>query len=340
MKMQDNPFPMSATCSRPGNAVSPPFANIHTHGQPTLTDLMLWSIGRRVRSVPRPPSSDLSPAQPDLRRIHSPNRSSLVTWIGHSTLLIQMAGLSILTDPHFSTYASPVPGIGPRRWQAPGLGVNDLPAIDFVLISHNHYDHLDLASVRTLARRKPAPLFVVPSGLEQWFSRHIPGSKTVAMHWNQTVCPPNLDIVFVPVQHWSKRGVWDMNTSLWGGFVLVSDAERFFFAGDLGYSPACAEIGRRFGPFDLAAIPIGAYAPRWFMHNQHIDPWEAVQVHTDVRAKRSLGIHWGTFHGITDEPLDQPPRDLEAAKRKAGLSDDAFFVVRHGQSVDIKIRKA
>lgn len=319
-------------------APGPVFRNRYPHGRPGLRDLLRWNRERRRLGLPAPPKADLSPVPPDLERLRSGAPRGRVTWIGHSTLLVQMAGLNILTDPHFSAYAAPVPGLGPRRWQPPGLGLDELPGVDMVLISHNHYDHLDLPSVRALAARNPDALFAVPRGLEKWFATRMPHAQVRSMDWDERLPADSgtgLEVCFVSVQHWSKRGLWDTDRSLWGGFALLSAGMRFFFAGDLGYSAACRDIGRLYGPFDLAAIPIGAYEPRWFMHNQHINPEEAVQVHRDIRSRRSLGIHWGTFHGITDEPLDQPPVDLAEARERAGLPPEEFFVLRHGQSVDI-----
>lgn len=327
MTIQQNIFPQNSSV----------FRNQYPHGRPGLLDLLRWSWERRRHKLPPLPRTDLSPVTPDLKRIHRDAPKGRVTWIGHSTLLVQMAGSHVLTDPHFSAYASPIPGFGPRRWQAPGLRVEELPGLDAVLISHNHYDHLDLPSIRALVARYPHALFVIPKGLEKWFATRVPQARIRAMRWDERFLLENsdLEIRFVSVQHWSSRGLWDTNRSLWGGFVLLTPRMRFFFAGDLGYSLACQDIGREHGPFHLAAIPIGAYEPRWFMRNQHVNPEEALQVHRDIRARRSLGIHWGTFHGITDEPLDQPPADLARAREQAGIAEKEFFVLRHGQSVDI-----
>lgn len=313
------------------------FRNRYPHGRPDLLDFLRWERERRRHKLPPPPQTDLSPITPDLQRIQTHTPKGRVTWIGHSTLLVQMAGRNILTDPHFSAYASPIPGFGPRRWQAPGLRVDDLPGVDAVIISHNHYDHLDLPSIRALVARHPRALFIIPQGLERWFATRAPQARIHCMRWDEQFLmeKSGLEIRFVSVQHWSSRGLWDTNRSLWGGFALLAPQMRFFFAGDLAYSPACHDIGKEHGPFHLAAIPIGAYEPRWFMKNQHVNPKEAVQVHRDVRARRSLGIHWGTFHGITDEPIDQPPADLAKALTQAGLSEQDFFVLRHGQSVNI-----
>ena len=218
---------------------------------------------RRRQGLPAPPRADLSPVPPDLERIRSGAPRGRVTWIGHSTLLVQMAGLNILTDPHFSACAAPLPGLGPRRWQPPGLGLDELPGVDMVLISHNHYDHLDLPSVRALAARNPDALFAIPRGLERWFATRVPHAQVRSMDWDERLPADSgtgLEVCFVSVQHWSKRGLWDTDRSLWGGFALLSAGMRFFFAGDLGYSAACRDIGRLYGPFDLAAIPIGAFS--------------------------------------------------------------------------------
>lgn len=311
------------------------FSNRHPHDQPSLADLLRWTIGRRRHGLPPVPTDPLQPVAPDLRHIHGPIDSDQLTWIGHSTLLLRLNGRTFLTDPHFGSYAAPMPGMGPVRWQPPGLLLSELPPIDVVLISHNHYDHLDRLSLRRIQALNPQVRYLIPRGLDRWFARHLPDAKTASLHWDDHVEMHGVRIIFTAVQHWSKRTLTDTNRSLWGGFVMHAPATRFLFGGDLGYSPACRELGETYGPFDLAAIPVGAYEPRWFMHNQHVDPAQAVQVHLDVRATRSVGIHWGTFHGITDEPLDQPPRDLARARQAAGLQEDDFFLLRHGQTIAI-----
>jgi L-ascorbate metabolism protein UlaG (beta-lactamase superfamily) len=255
-----------------------------------------------------------------------------VTWVGHATVLLRVGGLSVLTDPQFSERASPVPFAGPKRVAPPVPALSELPHIDAVVVSHNHYDHLDLASVRALAAQAGgSPRFYVPLGLKDWFVRR--GIHDVTeMDWWQSTRLGGLTIDLVPVQHWSKRTLRDTNQSLWGGWVLRHPELAFFFAGDTGYSKDFQDIRAKFGGFDLAAIPIGAYAPRWFMQIMHLDPAEAVQVHKDINARRSLAIHWGTFANLTDEILYEPPQRLAEERKKAGLSEDDFFVLRHGET--------
>jgi L-ascorbate metabolism protein UlaG (beta-lactamase superfamily) len=259
-----------------------------------------------------------------------PNPS--VTWVGHSTLLLRVGGKVVLTDPQFSERASPIAFAGPKRVVPPAPALEQLPHVDAVVISHNHYDHLDLSSVAKLAKQAGgSPRFFVPLGLKDWFVRRGIGN-VVELDWWERVEYQGLEIHFVPVQHWSKRTLLDENQALWGGWVVRHPELSFFFAGDAGYSKDFADIGARFGGFDLAAIPIGAYAPRWFMKIMHLDPAEAVQAHKDVKARQSVGIHWGTFEGLTDESLYEPPLVLAQERIKAGLAESDFFVMKHGET--------
>ena len=265
-------------------------------------------------------------ARPNL----APNPS--VTWVGHATVLLRVGGLNVLTDPHFSQRASPLSFAGPKRVVPPVPALSELPHIDIVLISHNHYDHLDRESVRRLAAQPGgSPRFFVPLGIKDWFAR-LGIDEVAEMGWWDTTELKGLEIHFVPSQHWSKRTLTDANQTLWGGWVVRHPELSFFFAGDSGYSQDFADIGAKFGGFDLAAIPIGAYAPRWFMQIMHMDPAEAVRVHQDVRARQSLAIHWGTFANLTDESLYEPPQRLAHALQQAGLSERDFFVLRHGET--------
>lgn len=311
------------------------FQNNYPHAHPSRLDFWRWTVQRRLAGLPRPPRQDLAPITPDLEFIRSNRDQTAVTWIGHATVLMQMGGLNILTDPQFSERASPFSRIGPGRWQPPGVAMADLPRIDMVLVSHNHYDHLDLASVRALAGQQGGPpLFLVPLGIKEWFHRNVPEAqgRVLDFDWWDNRDLLGAKVHFVPAQHWSQRTLWDRNRTLWGGWVVQQPGFVFYFAGDMGYSRDTLDIGERFGGFDLAAIPVGAYEPRWFMRNQHVNPEEAVQVHKDVRAGQSLGVHWGTFQGITDEPLDQPITDLAAALERHGLSQEDFFLLRHGET--------
>ena len=250
-------------------------------------------------------------------------------WIGHATVLIQLAGRNILTDPHFTGRASPVSFAGPERITPPAVAIEALPHIDAVLISHNHYDHLDRESVVRLAAQPGGPpRFFVPLGLREWLAAE--GIETATeLDWWEQASLGDLAFHLVPVQHWSARGVNDRNRTLWGGWVVEALGFRAFFAGDTGYSKDFADIHARFGGFDLALLPIGAYEPRWFMRTQHVNPEEAVRIHQDIGARRSLAIHWGTFV-LTDEPMDEPPQKLAQALAAAGLSERDFTALPHG----------
>lgn len=254
------------------------------------------------------------------------------TWIGHATYLIQFAGLNILTDPVLSMRTSPVQWAGPKRIAPLGLGLDEIPRIDLVLISHNHYDHLDSQTVQQIGRRDQ-PAFVMPLGVLEWFKqRRISHAKE--FDWWQSTLEKGVRIHVVPAQHFSGRSLRDRNHSLWCGFVLEAEGRRIYFAGDTGYGRDFVDIGRHFGTMDVSMIPIGAYDPRSFMRPVHVDPEEAVRIHQDVNSKLSLAMHWGTFR-LTLEPLDEPPLRLRAAMETAGLAPDTFRVLNHGETLKL-----
>jgi L-ascorbate metabolism protein UlaG (beta-lactamase superfamily) len=266
-------------------------------------------------------------------RLHTPagDGEITLTWIGHATLLLQLGGLNVLTDPHLTGRASPFSFLGPKRKVPPALSLEELPRIDVVLISHNHYDHLDRPTVVGLARQPGgSPRFFVPLGMKAWFADE--GIEDVVeQDWWQHSDYRGLRIHQVPAQHFSARGLFDRNEVLWGGFVVEHPGFRFYFAGDAGYGPDFADIGARFGSIDLAALPIGAYEPRWFMKAMHIDPAEAVQAQQDLRARYAVAMHWGTFE-MTDEPFDEPPQALARALQAAGRPPERFFLLKHGET--------
>jgi L-ascorbate metabolism protein UlaG (beta-lactamase superfamily) len=303
--------------------------------------LARWQWQRWVSGLPKPPAAAHRGwrVTPDLALLHAPGANPSVTWIGHATLLLRLGGLNVLTDPHFSERASPVDFAGPKRFLPPGVALADLPEIHAVVISHNHYDHLDVASVRALHARSGGTLrFFVPLGLKAWFADL--GIDTVTeLDWWDSAELGGVRFTLTPAQHWSARGVLDRNRSLWGGWAIAAPELHVLFAGDTGYAAHFAEIGRRLGPFDLAAIPIGAYAPRWFMRPQHVDPADALRIHRDVGARQSLGVHWGTFE-LADDALDDAPQALAAARREAGMADAEFFVLRVGETRRLTPRTA
>ncbi|MFO1218870.1 MAG: MBL fold metallo-hydrolase [Burkholderiaceae bacterium] len=329
------------------------FQNNHAEFEPkSLLALARWQFSAWRDGLPRQPATPTPTIVPDLGLIQGNGKAGarmqpMVTWIGHATVLAQFAGLNVLTDPMFSQRASPLSFLGPTRRQKPGVLPGELPHIDLVLISHNHYDHLDEPSVRSLAAQPGgSPLFVVPLGLKAWLAEH-GVTHAVELDWWQAHRVGEVEIVLTPVQHWSGRGLTDRMKTLWGGFALFSPQLHLFFAGDTGYSKDFADIHERFadrqspaagGGFDIALLPIGAYEPRWFMGTQHINPDEAVRVHRELGAKTSLGIHWGTF-SLTDEALDDPPRLLAAARKAQGVSDAAFFTLAVGETRRLAARR-
>jgi len=325
-----------------------------------LGDLLRWRWDAVRDDLPQPAQTPTPTTAADLPRISAYQRSApdsnaarsasppAVTWIGHASALVQAGGLNVLTDPIFSERAFPVQIAGPKRAQAPGVALDDLPPIDVVVISHNHYDHLDRASVVGLNARAQAQgtntLFLVPLGQRPWFES-LGITHVVELDWWQKHTVRGVDFFLTPVQHWSARGVTDQNQTLWGGWAVFAADLHWYFGGDAGYSLNFLETRQHFvdrfapdGGFDLALIPIGAYEPRWFMRVHHMNPEEAVQAHLDLRAKRSVAVHWGTF-SLTDEPLDQPPKDLALARAAKGLTDTDFAVFKIGETRTVPARK-
>jgi len=252
-----------------------------------------------------------------------------VTWVGHATLLVQLDGVNVLTDPQWSQRASPVTFAGPRRVTPPALAFEALPPIHVVVISHDHYDHLDVATVQRL-HATHRPRFLVPLGMKAWFLDLGIGDVDELDWWDAREVR-GVTFTCVPAQHFAQRSPWDMNRRLWAGWTIGGRDRRLFFAGDTAYFEGFKEIGARLGPFDLAAIPIGAYLPPTMMRAVHTNPAEALDVFRDVRARAMLPIHWGTFD-LADEPLTEPPLLLERHARERGLGPDRVWLFKHGET--------
>jgi N-acyl-phosphatidylethanolamine-hydrolysing phospholipase D len=327
----------------------------------SFADLVRWQGERFRAGIPAdgwlsfsrsPTKADFKrafPAQvPDTAVLASPPKEGTVRalWIGHATVLAQLGNVTALFDPVFAERASPVQFAGPRRVTAPALLPEDpgFPEVDMIFISHNHYDHLCSGSVKRLhARFGKNVIWYVPLGLGIWFHRRGISNVVELDWWGHVVHPRSgVEVIFTPAQHWSLRNPLapsgGRKASLWGGWALIAGGRRqptakFFFAGDTGYCPVYKEIGEKLGPFDLSAIPTGAYSPRWFMRQQHVDPGEAVKIHRDLRSLRSFAIHLATFP-LADEAMDEPVALLEREARAAGLAEDEFMTLRVGAHIE------
>jgi len=299
-----------------------------------LTPQARWPSHVHVQPRPAPPLADAA---------------VVVTFIGHSTWLIQTRAGNLLTDPMYSRCAGPFNRFGPRRVRDPGVLFDDLPPISIVLLSHNHYDHCDLATLRRLARRFD-PVVVTPLGngrLVRSAGIRRPG-RVVELDWWDEADVAGLPIMLTPAQHFSARTPFDRNRALWSGFMITVDHEaalereasarrvptRLYFAGDTAYGTFFREIARRLGPIDLAFLPIGAYEPRWFMRAVHMNPEEAVQAHLDLQPARSVAMHFGTIQ-LTLEGIDEPLRALEAALRAKSIPAERFQALPFGDSIRV-----
>lgn len=310
------------------------FENLYEHAPHRLWQVAQWKLGLRGlrpnKVRPAGWSKDFETLMPGgSSPMTSPPAGVLQwTWIGHASFLLQGAGLNILIDPVFSTYCFPVPGPRLKRLHPPGLALESLPPIHVGIITHSHYDHLDRATVRRLGADVT---YGVPAGLGCWFRKR-GRNRVVELGWWESASPmTGLRLHCLPAQHFSARTWRDLNQTLWCGWLIELGDWKIYVAGDTGYCPVFTEIGERFGPMDLAILPIGAYEPRWLMQPIHVNPEESVQIHQDVRSRRSVASHWGTFD-LTDEPIWEPPMRLRAAVGRAGLTPESFQTMRIGET--------
>ncbi|MBV9225208.1 MAG: MBL fold metallo-hydrolase [Acidobacteriaceae bacterium] len=294
-----------------------------------LLDVLRWKLTSRAAKSP----AFIDDVQPSIPVRSLPEQKIRVTLVNHSTALLQAHGLNILTDPVWSERASPFPFMGPRRHRAPGVRFEDLPPIDLVLLSHNHYDHLDLSTLRQLKRNHQSE-YVVPLGLAKLLSKH----KLPAAHeidWGDSLTLRGITIHAVPALHFSARGLGDRNRTLWCGYLLETAGGLIYYAGDTAHGEHFAAIHKLYEPPRVALLPVGAYQPRWFMSAVHMDPEEAVSAHQVLGAQVSIAIHHGTFQ-LTDEALDTPRRELESCIRKAGVDPKCFQILQNGQFADFQ----
>lgn len=269
------------------------------------------------------------------------NNYSQITWLGHSTFLVQHNGVAILTDPIFSDRASPTSFAGPQRYIPHAMDYRLLPAIDWVVISHNHYDHLDASSIALLIEKSEGqgtPIqFAVPQGLGEFMLDNDVKSENIhELDWEQSTQKKTVNIQALPSQHWSARGLSDKRKTLWASWAITINEYKIWFAGDTGYNDVqFKQIGEQLESVDLALIPIGAYAPRWFMQYYHVNPEEAVKIHQEVNSKLSIGMHWGTFPLSAEAPL-APALELKKQLEKAALSTHEFVTLKVGETRPLK----
>ena len=309
------------------------FANPYSCGlKHGLFDIILWKTGflkDKKRSFNSPAVTGITSL------LTSDKNKPSAIWINHSTFLVKVNGTCFLTDPVWSKKCSPFKLFGPSRLHKPSILLEELDKIDFVLISHNHYDHLDKSTIKKLNARFPNIQWIVPSGLKKWFRKNSINNVHEFLWW-QSIRLDGFDITAVPAQHFSGRHILDYNRSLWAGYVVEENisGKKFYFAGDTAYNEYdFKEIGKKFENIDLSLIPIGAYIPRAFTKPIHVDPYESVKIHEDVRSNFSIGMHWKTFH-LSDEPQELPPYDLHIALKQGNIDPMKFIAVEPGTYVN------
>jgi L-ascorbate metabolism protein UlaG (beta-lactamase superfamily) len=321
-------FPVSDHCD------GERFGNPYAPAGRSLRDVWRWMRTRERTAWPA--SAELGPHPPPPPRVDP--GSAAVTFVGHSTFLIRTASLVMITDPVFTTHAGPFGWLGPPRVRPPAIPLRALPPVSLVLLSHNHYDHLQPSSLRALGAPVVTALgvgrHVPPGGRDSGSPNPVASAFRRNVHeldWWQDVRIGAATVTAVPAQHFSARTPWDKNATLWCGFVVEVDGVTIYFTGDSGYSPQFAEIGGRFPAIDVALVPIGAYEPRWFMTPMHMNPDEAVRAHVDLGARVSIGMHFGTFQ-LTDEGIDAPLQALEAARVRHDVAPEVFRVLDFGET--------
>jgi L-ascorbate metabolism protein UlaG (beta-lactamase superfamily) len=299
------------------------FKNINNVQANGFGEVLKWMVQREKE--PWQPSPELPPGSAPKKESENLN----ITFINHSTFLIQWDGKNILTDPIWSERTSPVSFAGPKRKRPPGILFEDLPTIDVVLISHNHYDHLDLPTIKQL-EKKFSPLFVVPLGVDLLLKNKGIERVTV-MDWWEDFSYGSFNIACVPAQHFSGRGIGDRDQTLWAGYIIIHEQESLYFVGDTGYGSFFQKIKQKYAPIDVALIPIGAYKPKWFMSPIHISPAEAVKVHQELGIGTSIAMHHGTFP-LADDGKDDPINDLQKALQEQQVPANNFVILEEGKA--------
>ncbi len=331
--------PSQAIPDKPGHHTTEGFQNDPRHK--SIGYVGASFVMRRIWYSYFPKAMDIDyqlSGEESLRQLQGNQNQNRLTWLGHASFLLRLEGKHILTDPHLTNWAGPIEGTGVKRYRPPGISIENLPPIDIIVISHNHFDHL---SKRTLERlpNKSSIEVVVPLGMKPFFL-DIGYSRITELDWHESVELGSLKLTAVPAIHHSGRGLFDKNQVLWAGWVIKSADSNIFFAGDTAYSkPTFEDIGKKYGPFDAALVPIGAYAPNEPLTENHLTPRQAVQVGKDIQAKNLVAMHWGTFN-LSDEPPSEPPGLFSKAGAELGYSEDAIWVMKIGESRSLNKRQA
>lgn len=297
---------------------------------------MLRHLGNRLTDgaeVEPPPGFLLSPEQ-TLAGLANHNGSDCITWLGHSAFILRLGGQTVLLDPYLSNYATPVPPFGPSRFLPPPLAVDQLPPVDLLIISHNHYDHLDGAVVEALPGKDRIHV-IAPLNLGDFFTER--GYKNVTeLDWEGSVKVNGLEVTALPAYHFSRRGLGDGNTTLWAGFAIESNGYKIYYSGDTAYGPLFKELGRKYGPFDLGLVTIGAYHPREMFRSSHASPEQTAEMCLDLGLKKAIGMHWGVIRLTQEPPFEPGPRFLKAAV-KAGIPAESVLSPAIGQTMALPV---
>lgn len=307
------------------------FKNLENVEAKGFFDVLKWSINRDEGEWTELTEDDVTFAEKPASRVTD---SLVITYVNHATFLIQTAGLNILTDPVWSNRFSPLSFAGPKRMRPPGLKFEDLPDIHLVILSHNHYDHLDIETLKKIDELY-APEFIVPLGVDLYLNNESISNTTALDWWDSEAISDSLNVTSVPAQHFSARGLFDRNKTLWSGYVLETGFGNIYFAGDTGYGDFFKEIGEKFDKITVGLIPIGAYKPEWFMGPIHVNPEEAIQVHKDLNAEISFGMHFGTFP-LADDGMKEPVDDFSKAMQKPENAGVNFKLLTEGDSFKLQ----